>query len=237
MENKTITIERSLARATYNAGNKDVKKALETLIGKSALVGTPPGIWCLNDKNELLAPADWRECHSPVGVVVVTEETSFVVGLHASVSLQWGAMDKAKSPLVTDRKSYDSKAATDAMFAAYGGAFYEDNDGKIWNVKGAPAAEWVRRYSVGHIGVGSWDLPTVAQLLLMHKHRDEINDCIKAIGGYKLTPGRCYSSIAHSNDSRLAFSVYMSDGNVHGGYKCNRHSVRAVSAFYPSLEV
>jgi hypothetical protein len=218
--NNTLTIDKNLAQEAYASGGKDVKKALESLIGKSALIGTPLGIWCLNDKNELITAKEWNASHSPVGVVIVTEETSFVIGLHASVTLQWGAMDKAKCSLVCNKESYDAKTATDAMIAAYAGAHYEDGDGKIWNVDGSPAAEWCRKHSAGHIAAGSWDLPTVAQLLLMRKHRDEINDCIIAMDGYKLTSNYHWSSIATENP-RSAYYVNMGYGGVSGNSKCN----------------
>lgn len=187
------------------------------------------GVWCLSTSGERVAAGDWKPEMHPQGVLLVTEKASFLIGLHANSALKFGAMELSKSPLVADKESFDSKSATDAIIAAYAGQYYQDPDDRIWDVYGAPAAELCRQYSLGNRGAGDWDLPTVAQLLAMYEHRDEINDCLMAMGGRKLTPGWYWSSIEHSSD--FAWYVGMYDGSVGNDGKYGYHHVRAVSAF------
>ncbi len=230
MEN--IQINKTVAQEFYNGASKEVKKALETLIGKSALTGRPVGIWCLGVDNTATSIEKWDKNIAPLGVGVITEDAAFIVAPHASVALQWGAMDKAKSQLETDQESFDSETATDAMIMAYKGTNYADEDNVIWDVDGSPAAEWCRQYSNGDIGVGEWDLPAVAPLKLIYEHRDAINGCLRAIGGWKITNGYHWSSTAHPTDVSRALCVAMLDGYVNFLNKNGTLDVRAVSAFH-----
>lgn len=224
-----LTAEKQAVIALYNSEKKSGRELMERIFGVSAFKPRPIDVWCLGTDGAMVKPEEWDSSYESQGVLVVTEETAFIVAPHASVALQWGALGKAKSDLVTDKETFDSKAATDAMIAAYAGTHYEDNDGKIWDVYGAPAAEWCRAYSHGSIGAGGWDLPTIAQLKAMHAHRDEINECLMAIRGYRLAPGAYWSSIG--NDTRSAWYVGMNDGYTDWFNKDGRDNVRAVSAF------
>lgn len=230
-----ITIETSAAREIYNSVPQDGKIALERLLGRSVLTELPLGVWCLTTDGSRHTPEEWNKGLQAQGVLVVTETMAFIVAPHASVALQWGAMGKEQSQLITDKDSNDAKAATDAMLKAYKGTIYEDKDDNIWNVEGAPAAEWVRAYSYGSIGVGQWDLPTITQLKAMHTYRNEINDCLKAIGGYKLTPSFHWSSIGYADNSKGAWAVGTSNGDVGWIDKSDISNVRAVSAFPMTL--
>lgn len=223
-----LSVEASAVRELYSETGKTGRKLMEQIFGSEVFKERPVGIWCLSVDGNRFKAEEWTCEESPYAVLVVTEETAFVVGLHASVALQWGSPE-IKEGLITDKESLDSKAATDAIIRTHENSHYKDKDGRIWDVKGAPAAEWCRKYSAGDDR--EWDLPTIAQLLIMHKNRDEINDCIEAMGGYKLTPGWYWSSIAKEDNPQNAWFVFMG----HGGVGCNaKHwggGVRAVSAF------
>ena len=226
-----LTVEKQAVVGMYNSENKAGRTVIERIFGVSVFKPRPVGVWCLGTDGKMYPAGEWNNTFLSQGVLVVTEETAFIIAPHVNVALQWGAMDKAKSALVSDTESLDSKAATDAMIAAYKDTHHEDNDGKIWDVYGAPAAEFCRSFSHGNIGAGSWDLPTITQLKIMHEKLDEINECLLSMDGYRLTAGWYWSSISNENNPRSAWCVAILYGGVSNGNKFGTHYVRAVSAF------
>lgn len=92
------------------------------------------------------------------------------------------------------------------------------------------AMRWAQELGEG------WALPTRAQGLAIAEHRDEINSVLKE-AGKKPLGNWWWVSTGCPWDSRLAFYVYMSNGRVSNSNKHLISSVRAVSAFHPSLEV
>lgn len=226
-----LTAEKAVVQGVYDSSDINGQQAIERIFGAGAVKRYPPGIWCLATDGSLVKANEWNLKLEPQGVAVITEKPAFIVALHASAALQFGAMDQVKSDMVRDIESYDSKAATDAIIAAYKDTHYQDGDGKIWDVYGAPAAEFCREYSLGNIGAGDWDLPTKAVLDIISENRDDINDCIMAMGGYRLTGGAYISSI--EKDDNTAWCVGMGNGDTYYYYKLNTYYVRAVSAFPP----
>ncbi len=229
--NEKLTVEKEPVVALYDSQEKKGKELLERVFGIGTFKPRPVGIYCLATDGAYCPAKDWKPCMTPQGVLVVTEESYFILGLHIGVSLQYGAMDQAKSPLSQDKESFDSKAATDAMIAAYKGTHYKDKDGEIWDVYGAPAAEFCREFSFGSIPAGEWDLPTLAVVKYIQANYKAINECILAMGlpKYRLIPSWLQSSIESSES--CAWCVYLYGGFVLDYLKYYYHTVRAVSAF------
>ena len=230
---KDLKAKCSVLADVYNTESPEGKKAIERLFGAEVvrpIVKMPPlGVWCLTTDKELVKPEDWSKEMNPQGVLLVVDGAAFVVALHASAVLQWGAMEQTNCDLVYDRESYDSKKATDAMIAAYKDSYYKSPSGELWDVYGTPAAEFARQYSYGNIGAGEWDVPTVRQLSDIQGNRDEINRCITAMGGFRLPAGYHWSSVAKDKTSALVVDVF--DGDDDDLDKDFSYLVRAVSAF------
>ena len=228
-----LKVKGSVVNKVYGTESPEGQKAIERLLGADVIASImkryPVGVWCLGLDKSIKTASEWNKLDQSQGVLVVTENTAFVVAPHASVALQWGPADTSNKYTIKDESSFDSKAATDAIVAAYNDSRYSSTSGKIYDVYGAPAAEWCRQYAHGNILAGEWDLPTVAQLKVMSENRDEINECFMAMGGYRLTPGWYWSSI--EKDESVARCVYMSNGYVNLDYKKYYYYVRAVSAF------
>ena len=72
-----------------------------------------------------------------------------------------------------------------------------------------------------------WQLPTRKQLELIAENIDEVNDLIKANGGYEMYS---YHWTADADNEFCAWRVDMYDGYTISGNKYNYDYVRAVSA-------
>ena len=72
-----------------------------------------------------------------------------------------------------------------------------------------------------------WQLPTRKQLELIAENIDEVNDLIKANGGYEM---HCYHWTADADNEFCAWVVDMGDGDSDNYHKVSTTFVRAVSA-------
>lgn len=225
-----LTAKRADMMELFAEQGKTGKALMKKIFGDSVFAERPIGIWCLGVDNTATTIEKWKKGVPPLGVGIVTEDAAIIVAPHATVDLQWGCPGKEKSSLSKDQESFDSKAATDAIIAAYSGVHYESSSDRIYDVDGSPAAEFCRQYSNGDIGAGEWDLPAIAPLQLIQEYRHAVNDCMKTIGGYKLNSGWYYSSTERDDNSALC--VNMLNGVMLYFDKYTSYYVRAVSAFH-----
>ncbi len=78
---KTLELTLKQAQDIYKTAEASVKEILEANFGKMNLIGRPVGVWCLTKDKRAVKAEDWGKEYEPLGVGVVTKETSFIVHL------------------------------------------------------------------------------------------------------------------------------------------------------------
>jgi len=227
-------------RDLYDREDERGRELLHTIFGKEEFYKRPIGVWCLINKSsnrlELVRRQDWEDWHQKiaVGVVIVTDNTAFIIAPHNTIAAQWSATENGRDSvvLINDKESLCATEATDRIIRKYKGILYVDSEGDTqYNFIGSPAADFCRHYSHGGIGEGNWNLPTVAQLKIIADNIAEVNACFLTMGLPPMVMGWYWSSIACENDNRCAWGVDMDYGDTGNGGKYNDSYVRAVSAF------
>lgn len=229
---KTILTDQEV-KDMYSCANRSTQSMLRELFGNEQLGLKGKGVWCLDSEGNLIAENDWnKRSMTSHGVVVITDETAFIVAPHNTIVAQFSAQGKGKGleTLETDKESLDALSATQRIIKEYGGIKHTDKDGDSqFDFIGAPAAEFCELYSVDCEDNRQWCLPTVKQLQIMAKHLKEINACFLAMGCPPVIPGWYWSSIV--KDEWCAWCVNMNDGDAGSYYRYSFNYVRAVSAF------
>lgn len=219
---KTLELTLKQAQDIYKTADASVKEILEANFGKSKLLGSPIGVWCLTKDKKAVKAEDWKDGYEPIGVGVVTEETSFIVHLEPQAALPFGSTSVTKYPdIVYDTETYNNEDATLAIRLLHQGV-----KGKVWDndkhpFVGAPAAEYCN--SCGGA------LPTLATAKVIANNIKDINEAMMAVGG-AVVCGWLWTATV-KKESGCAFVVHSSNGNVYCDDRRTLYA-RAVSAFH-----
>ena len=190
--------------------------------------------WAWPDKEKAGEVAD--------GVLVLLDGRAPIIVAPTQTQLYW-----SKNPVAVNAdvggsfvKAYDDytgKTRTAAIMAKGIELFGEEEEN--WT-NYAPA--WCNAYSRAHDkgdgtmigkGAGSWWLPSIAELLMIWKHKHAINQCLSVISGASpLSESWYWSSTEHS--ATLAWTLTLSTGHLTGWGTKVTHSnyVRPVAAFH-----
>lgn len=220
---KTLELTLDQAKSIYKTADASLKEILEANFGKKNLIGRPLGVWCLTKDNRAVKAEDWEKEYDPLGVGVITEETSFIVLPAPQAALTFGSTSVEEyDDIVYDKQTYDNDTATGCISSAH-----LDIMGCMWNDKkfpftGAPAAD----YCFNQNGA----LPTLATAKVIAANIKAINEAMLAIGG-SVVCGLLWTSTI-KKENLFAFVVGTLNGLVCNEYRDNFYYARAVSAFH-----
>lgn len=218
---KTIELTLKEARSIYKDAEPSVRRILEVNFGK--VFDMPIGVWCLTKDKKAIRAEDWNDGYKPLGVGVITENTSFMVHLEPQAAVPFGSTDVKKyAGIVYDTETYDNCSATSAIFLAHAGV-----RGKMWDndkfpFEGSPATAYCAKCG--------GDLPTLATAKVIAKHIKDINEAILSMGG-SVVCGWLWTSTVKP-DNNCAFVVGTYDGYVTDEDRDDYSNARAVSAFH-----
>lgn len=216
---KTIELTLKEARSIYKDAEPSVRRILEANFGK--VFDRPIGVWCLTKDNKAIRAEDWNDGYKPLGVGVITEDTSFMVHLESQAAVPFGSTDVKKyAGIVYDTETYDNRSATSAISLAHDGV-----RGKMWDndkvpFEGSPATAYCAKCG--------GDLPTLATAKVIAKHIKDINEAMLSMGGYVVC-GWIWTSTL-KKDCNCAFVVDTYSGNALNEDCNNINNARAVSA-------
>lgn len=218
---KTIELTLKEARSIYKDAEPSVRRILEANFGK--VFDRPIGVWCLTKDKKAIRAEDWNDGYKPLGVGVITEDTSFMVHLEPQAAVPFGSTDvKEYAGIVYDTETYDNRSATSAISLAHDGV-----RGKMWDndkfpFEGSPATAYCAKCG--------GDLPTLATANVIAEHIKDINEAMLSMGG-SVVCGWLWTSTVKP-DNHCAFVVYTYDGNVTSDYRYYINLARVVSAFH-----
>lgn len=218
---KTIELTLKEALSIYKDAEPSVRRILEVNFGK--VFDRPIGVWCLTKDKKAIRAEDWNDGYKPLGVGVITEDTSFMVHLEPQAAVPFGSTDvKEYAGIVYDTETYDNCSATSAISLAHDGV-----RGKMWGndkfpFEGSPATAYCAKCG--------GDLPTLATANVIAEHIKDINEAMLSMGG-SVVCGWLWTSTVKPDDN-CAFVVTTYYGNVLIGNRINRYYARAVSAFH-----
>jgi hypothetical protein len=219
---KTIELTLKEARSIYKDAEPSVRRILEANFGKQ-IMPRPIGVWCLTKDKKAIKPKDWNDGCKPLGVGVITEDTSFIVHLEPQAAVPFGSTDVKKyAGIVYDTETYDNRSATSAISLAHDGV-----RGKMWNndkfpFEGSPATAYCAKCG--------GDLPTLATAKVIAEHIKDINEAMLSMGG-SVVCGWLWTSTVKP-DNNCAFVVDPYYGNVGNGCRIDDYPARSVSAFH-----
>lgn len=217
---KTIELTLNEARSIYKDAEPSVKKLLEANFQELI---RPIGVWCLTKDKRAIKPENWDDGCKPLGVGVITEDTSFMVHLEPQAAVPFGSTDVKKyAGIVYDTKTYDNRSATSAIFLAHNGV-----RGKMWDndkfpFEGSPATAYCAKCG--------GDLPTLATANVIAEHIKDINEAMLSMGGSVVCGWLWTSTVKPYN--HCAFVVLTNNGLVLIADRLNFNHARAVSAFH-----
>ena len=220
---KTLELTLKQAQGIYKTAEASVKEILEANFGKMNLIGRPLGVWCLTKDKRAVKAEDWEKEYEPLGVGVITKETSFIVHLEPQAALPFGSTSVEEyDDIVYDTETYDNITATDCIDDAHDGV-----QGSIWGddkypFVGSPAAEYCLKQGGA--------LPTLATAKEIAANIKAINEAMLVVGGAVVCGWLWTSTIKKDNHS--AFVVSASYGDVGSEDRDNDYCARAVSAFH-----
>lgn len=218
---KTIELTLKEARSIYKDAEPSVRRILEANFGK--VFDRPIGVWCLTKDKKAIRAEDWNDGYKPLGVGVITKDTSFMVHLEPQAAVPFGSTDVKKyAGIVYDTETYDNRSATSAIFLAHNGT-----RGKMWDddkfpFEGSPATAYCAKCG--------GDLPTLATVKVIAEHIKDINEAMLSMGGSVVCGWLWTSTVKKENN--CAFVVSTRHGYVHDGNRYSYTYARAVSAFH-----
>lgn len=218
---KTIELTLKEARSIYKDAEPSIKRILDANFGK--VFDRPIGVWCLTKDNKAVRAEDWNDGYKPLGVGVITEDTSFMVHLEPQAAVPFGSTNVKKyAGIVYDTETYDNCSATSAIFLAHDGV-----RGKMWSndkfpFEGSPATAYCAKCG--------GDLPTLATAKVIAEYIKDINEAMLSMGG-SVVCGWLWTSTVKP-DSNCAFVVHACYGDVCYGNRTSSNDARAVSAFH-----
>lgn len=220
---KTLELTLDQAKSIYKTADASLKEILEANFGKKNLIGRPLGVWCLTKDNRAVKAEDWKKEYEPLGVGVITEDTSFIVLPTPQAALPFGSISVEEyDDIVYDENTYDNDTATCCISSAH-----LDIMGCMWDDKkfpftGAPAADYCFKQNGA--------LPTLATAKVIAANIKAINEAMLAIGGSVVCGWLWTSTIKKEN--LCAFVVYTRYGYVDNAGRDDTNYARAVSAFH-----
>lgn len=218
---KTIELTLKEAQSIWKDAEPSVRRILEANFGK--VFDRPIGVWCLTKDNKAIRAEDWNDEYKPLGVGIITKDTSFMVHLEPQAAVPFGSTDVKKyAGIVYDTETYDNRSATSAIFLAHNGV-----RGKVWDndkfpFEGSPATAYCAKCG--------GDLPTLATAKVIAEHIKDINEAMLSMGG-SVVCGWLWTSTV-KKDNKCAFVVYPRYGCVYDETRYNLSNARAVSAFH-----
>lgn len=218
---KTIELTLKEARSIYKDAEPSVRRILEANFGK--VFDRPIGVWCLTKDKKAIRAEDWNDGYKPLGVGVITKDTSFMVHLEPQAAVPFGSTDVKKyAGIVYDIETYDNRSATSAIFLAHNGT-----RGKMWDddkfpFEGSPATAYCAKCG--------GDLPTLATAKVIAEHIKDINEAMLSMGGSVVCGWLWTSTVKKENN--CAYVVDTDYGNVADENRTNDNIARAVSAFH-----
>ena len=218
---KTIELTLKEARSIYKDAEPSVRRILEANFGK--VFDRPIGVWCLTKDKKAIRAEDWNDGYKPLGVGVITEDTSFMVHLEPQAAVPFGSTNVKKyAGIVYDTETYDNRSATSAISLAHDGV-----RGKMWDndkfpFEGSPATAYCARCG--------GDLPTLATAKVIAEHVKDINEAMLSMGG-SVVCGWLWTSTVKP-DNNCAFVVDTYGGCVNDAYRFIISYARAFSAFH-----
>ena len=141
---------------------------------------------------------------------------------------------------------FDGLNTTKQIDNVYKGISTAEDDPFHTSYTGAPAAEYCLAYSKGNRGTNTWWLPTTAELYIIAKNFNPIEECIKKMGGISLLyTSESTSDYLHactvSRNKEFAMSHYYAclapltldnEPEIYGSLSSNRCcQVRPVTSF------
>ena len=220
---KTLELTLDQAKSIYKTADASLKEILEANFGEKNLIDRPLGVWCLTKDRRAVKAEDWKKEYKPLGVGVITEETSFIVLPTPQASIPFGSTSVNKyDDIVYNEKTYDNDTATGCISSAH-----LNVNGNLWDDErfpftGAPAAD----YCFNQNGA----LPTLATAKVIAANIKAINEGMLAIGGSVVCGWLWTSTVKKSNN--CAFVVYTGYGCVGNEGRSLISYARAVSAFH-----
>lgn len=218
---KTIELTLKEARSIYKDAEPSVRRILEANFGK--VFDRPIGVWCLTKDKKAIRAEDWNDGYKPLGVGVITKDTSFMVHLEPQAAVPFGSTDVKKyAGIVYDTETYDNRSATSAIFLAHNGT-----RGKVWDddkfpFEGSPATAYCAKCG--------GDLPTLATAKVIAEHIKDINEAMLSMGGSVVCGWLWTSTVKKENN--CAFVVHPINGDVINDGRYYINLARAVSAFH-----
>ena len=220
---KTLQLTLEQARSIYKSADASIKEILEANFNRMALMGRPLGVWCLTADKRAVKAEDRDFKDTSIGVGVVTEKTAFIVHLEPQAALPFGSTSVEEyDDIVYDTETYDNIAATDCIDDAHDGVQGSICNNDKYPFVGSPAAEYCLKQGGA--------LPTLATAKEIVANIKPINEAMVTVGG-AVVCGWLWTSTL-KKDSRFAFVVYTSSGNVSHDLRSSTHFARAVSAFH-----
>lgn len=218
---KTIELTLKEARSIYKDAEPSVRRILEANFGN--VFDRPIGVWCLTKDNKAIRAEDWNDGYKPLGVGVITEDTSFMVHLEPQAAVPFGSTDVKKyAGIVYDTETYDNRSATSAIFLAHNGV-----RGKMWDNNKFP---FEGSLATAYCAKCGGDLPTLATAKVIAKHIKDINEAMLSMGG-SVVCGWLWTSTVKP-DNNCAFVVNTYSGYVYYENRISSYDARAVSAFH-----
>lgn len=221
---KKLELTFDQAKSFYKTADAGLKEILEANFGKMNLIDRPIGVWCLTKDKKAIKANEWdSNCHKPIGVGVITENTAFIVLPAPQAALPFGSTDVEKyDDIVYDEETYDNAAATDCIDTVH-----QDIEGFVYDDKrfpfvGAPSAE----YCIQQGGA----LPTLATAKEIASNIGAINEAMRTIGGAVVCGWLWTSTVKKSNNCAFVLNTII--GYVYDECRHSRNTARAVSAFH-----
>ena len=176
------------------------------------------------------------------GVLVLIDGQAPIIVSPTETNLKWSedltvVNNDINADFTKAYVDYNGKTKTAAIMAQAAKLFGEDEEN--WT-QYAPA--WCNAYDRRHdkgkgqmigIGFGKWWLPSIAELIIIWKHKYAINQCLSVISGASQLSDSWYWSSTESN-APFAWWLNLSSGLIHNTNQKNvyRMYVRAVAAFH-----
>lgn len=220
---KTLELTLKQAQDIYKTADASVKEILEANFGKMNLIGRPLGVWCLTKNKKAVKAEDWEKEYEPLGVGVITKETSFIVHLEPQAVLPFGSTSVEEyDDIVYDTETYDNMAATNCIDDAHEGVQGSMWDNDKYPFVGSPAVEYCLKQGGA--------LPTLATAKEIAANIKPINEAMVTVGG-AVVCGWLWTSTVKKDD-HSAFVVSTFSGDVGSEYRLYYNYARAVSAFH-----
>lgn len=200
---------------------------------------------CINKKDKSIAyftTDEWESIsesiksqYAKTGVSIYEDVHSFIIALEDCKTADGHngfAFGGYRKDFVGVKKSYNEEPYV--FITGYNDttAIIEQCNGRkdFWGIQGAPAAEAAWNYKANEYDYMQWYLPSISELMLIYKYKDEINDFLSKYvpAESKVSNNAYWSSTLHPYSG--TWHVHMYGGfRFHNYHRNSSYRVRAVA--------